>query len=154
VIVTDISKLKTPTLDIPKGEDVGDFINAMLSVWEWCKGHVPEGLVPVGLAANQCGLTRSIILVQLQQGIAPEFIINPIITKAKGRQYGPETCLSLPGKTIYIERNQEIKVRGMQRYGFPGKWHLRGLKARIVQHEIDHLRGKVITDYEPTLCKV
>ena len=59
-----------------------------------------------------------------------------------------ETCLSLPGKKITVRRPYQVKVKGLNRYLKPVKYQFGGQFARIACHEIDHLDGKLIIDYE------
>jgi len=150
-VVTDIKALRVPTEEVKPGENIDEVIETMLETWKYCEKNPPKfhgrNLMIVGLAANQCGLNKNVVMALLTPH-APEFIINPHITKEKGYQVGPEGCFSLPGVEVAVRRAQNIKVKGLNRYGYPVKWHLRGFKARIVIHEIDHLLGKLIIDYE------
>ncbi len=113
----------------------------------------PEtGIRGVGLAANQVGDTRRIILVTFNVGEKKEQkvvpMINPEITWDSPQKVSMEEgCLSLPGVFEKVVRASRVQVR-WQDVG--GKWHERKLgkwDARIFLHEIDHLDGKLFTDY-------
>ena len=75
-------------------------------------------------------------------------IFNPIVTYTKGSQVTAEKCLSLPNVVCKVIRPKEIKVKGINQYGNFVKYHFKGLQARIVCHEIDHLNGVLISDVE------
>ena len=100
----------------------------------------------VGLAAPQVGVNTRVILV-IDDDI--EEMINPEITWTSPESViMEEGCLSVPKHYIDIERPREIKVKFQTREGKYKKWKLKGLQARIVLHEVDHLDGKLMTDYE------
>tara|TARA_R100001509_G_scaffold151054_1_gene110294 strand:- start:552 stop:986 length:435 start_codon:yes stop_codon:yes gene_type:complete len=102
----------------------------------------------IGLAAPQVGVNLRIIVVKLKEGkIQP--MINPSITwYSEGRVSLEEGCLSIPGHYTDILRPGKINVKFMDLSGKYRKWKLKGLEARVVQHEIDHLDGVLMTDYE------
>jgi len=105
----------------------------------------------VGLAANQVGVDRRIIIV-MRNAVDREFLmlINPVIvSRGKTVTYDWEGCLSCPKKMARIERHQIIDVEYIDKVN--GKWDIvrntfkRDL-AVVIQHEIDHLDGKLISD--------
>lgn len=99
----------------------------------------------VGLAAPQVGQSLQIIIVKPEQKIT--VLINPQIKKlSKKTNIMEEGCLSLPGRYYFIKRPAKIKVRGLSQDGQKVKIKADGLLARIIQHEIDHLDGILITD--------
>jgi peptide deformylase len=111
----------------------------------------------VGLAAPQIGLSERIIVVEYYQREEDEevedapkkvwAVINPEIVKASEETLmGAEGCLSLPGLVGEVERNAEVLVKGVNRYGKPMRIKAKGWLARIFQHEIDHLNGVMFTD--------
>ncbi len=104
--------------------------------------NVPKG---IGLAATQVGLNISLFVYTLDddRGV----VINPEILSKKGKEVGEEGCLSVPGVYGPVERALEIVVRGLDIKGKKFEMHLNGLKARVFQHEIDHLNGIIFTDY-------
>ncbi len=74
-------------------------------------------------------------------------IVNPKITKSsKEMSEGYEGCLSIPKKYAPLKRAQAVTIEGQDLQGNPLKLHAQGFLARIFQHEIDHLNGKLITD--------
>ena len=106
----------------------------------------------IGLAAPQVGVNLRIIVVQLMNVgklVGPvQEMINPVIqsTSEDLVEY-EEGCLSIPGEYIKLERPRSINVKFQTLNGKYKKWFLRGLEARVVQHEIDHLDGILMVDY-------
>lgn len=98
----------------------------------------------VGLAAPQVGVLRRIVVIDC--GDDPITLINPVIVEKDGLQTGEEGCLSVPGKVGVVERAMHCRVRAknadMQDFEVEGE----GLLARCLQHEIDHLDGKMYVD--------
>lgn len=89
----------------------------------------------VGLAAPQVGFAYRLFVVSWG-----EVFINPVITKRAGHKtYELEGCLSVPGFMVRVQRHQSIVVNGKHAFD--------GMMARVIQHELDHLDGKLITDY-------
>ena len=81
-----------------------------------------------------------------------EVLINPRITQSRGDKVMlPEGCLSCPDVKVEIDRFPEIKVRGYDQYGQKVSKRYLDYVARIVQHEMDHLEGKLIVDYDGSL---
>ena len=72
-------------------------------------------------------------------------LINPEIIESSGEQYGPEGCLSVPGRYGLVERPMEVTVRAQDRDGKSFEVHGTGLTARAFCHELDHLEGVVFT---------
>lgn len=100
----------------------------------------------VGLAAPQVGVNTRVILAIDEEIVE---MINPEITWTSPEcVMMEEGCLSVPEHYINVERPREIKVKFQTRKGKYKKWKLKGLQARIVLHEVDHLDGKLMTDYE------
>ena len=100
----------------------------------------------VGLAAPQVGILRRVFLVDV--GVEePEVVefINPEILETDGEQYGPEGCLSVPGKYGLVKRPYIAKVRAQDRYGEWFEAEGEELIARRFCHELDHLDGIVYT---------
>lgn len=102
----------------------------------------------VGLAAPQVGVLRRIVVIDT--GDDPVELINPEILEASGCYGAMEGCLSFPGKSGYVERAEHVRVRGLDRHGEPHEYVADLLKARAVQHELDHLDGltylRLVTD--------
>jgi len=99
----------------------------------------------IGLAAPQVGLSESMIVVDVGSGLFK--MINPRIVKKEGRQALEEGCLSVPGICIKVNRARRVRVKGQDEFGNPLTVDVESLLACVFQHEIDHLRGKMIIDY-------
>jgi len=106
--------------------------------------HVHDG---IGLAAPQVGVSRRIIVVAI--GSAPVALANPEILHSSGQEAMVEGCLSLPGVRVNVLRKKSITVKGVVSRGKEAKLSVSGLTARVIQHEIDHLNGILISDYDP-----
>jgi peptide deformylase len=106
----------------------------------------------IGLAAPQVGILKRIIVVNTGDGILS--LINPEIRKSEGEQSEFEGCLSVPGIYGVIRRPLRVTARGINGEGSITDYHLRGLAARAVCHEIDHLDGILFLDkVEPGTLK-
>lgn len=101
----------------------------------------------VGLAAPQVGIAEKIIVADIGEGTVT--LANPQIIKRKGNDELEEGCLSIPQAQVNILRNYEITVTGINEKGELQEIKAKGLMARVLQHEIDHLEGKLIIDYLP-----
>ena len=103
-----------------------------------------EGL---GLAAPQVGASLRVCLAKISSRFIP--LINPIITwKSDDQANAEEGCLSLPGISVEVPRAVHIIVQFLDTKGILQERKLSNLSARIVQHEIDHLDGILIVDYQ------
>jgi len=98
----------------------------------------------VGLAASQVGISKKIAVVDIGEGI--KVLINPKILKAEGSQKEEEGCLSLPRINLNIKRAKEIEYETLDKHNQIIRKKAKGLLARVIQHEIDHLDGKLIID--------
>jgi peptide deformylase len=101
----------------------------------------PKG---IGLAANQVGFAIRLIVTHVR---APKAMCNPVIERRKGEVMSEELCLSEPGVKATVKRAAEIKVRYQDLDGNQQSLVARDLLARCIQHEIDHLDGKLLSDY-------
>lgn len=99
----------------------------------------------IGLAAPQVGINKQIILIDIGQG--PVMLINPRIIKRSGRASMEEGCLSLPGIYVNVSRAKAVQVSGLNEKNQKIKISAYDLLARALQHEMDHLRGKLIIDH-------
>jgi peptide deformylase len=98
----------------------------------------------IGLAAPQVGITRRVFVAEIEgRRIC---MANPVIIDCSGRDGMVEGCLSLPGVSVKLERDLEIEVRGYSARGRESRHRVQGLWARVLQHEIDHLNGVLISD--------
>ncbi len=106
----------------------------------------------IGLAAPQVGVSKRAIVVDVGEGAIS--LINPIIIQKRGQESGKEGCLSLPEVMVEIKRAQWIKYRGLDREGKIVEREAEGLLARAIQHEIDHLDGRLIIDYANPIKRI
>jgi peptide deformylase len=102
----------------------------------------------VGLAASQVDVHRRLLVLDVSETRdRPLVLINPEIVAAEGRAPGEEGCLSLPGIYDKLERAERIKLRALDRNGVPFELEADGMLAVCIQHEMDHLEGKLFVDY-------
>jgi peptide deformylase len=102
----------------------------------------------VGLAAPQVDRHVRLITLDVSEGRDDlHVLINPEITAASGEQEGEEGCLSLPGVFEPVTRAATVQVRYRDRDGHEQEAELSDYAARAVQHELDHLEGKLFVDY-------
>ncbi len=100
----------------------------------------------VGLAAVQVGILKRIIVIDLYDEKPIIKLINPVITKTKGKQEVEEGCLSFPNKYVKVIRPEEVTVEGLDENGKKIKITGTGLLAQAISHEVNHLDGIVLTD--------
>ncbi len=102
----------------------------------------------VGLAATQVDVQKQIIVTDLsEKRDKPIVLINPEIIAMSGRSYVEEGCLSVPGIFESVERAENITVSARDQNGEPFEIRADGLLSVCIQHEIDHLKGKVFVEY-------
>ena len=102
----------------------------------------------IGLAASQVDVHRRVLVLDVSETRdQPMVLINPEILKAEGSAPGEEGCLSLPGIYDRLERAERIRVRARGRDGQPLEIDAEGMLAVCIQHEMDHLEGKLFVDY-------
>ncbi|MCX5697641.1 MAG: peptide deformylase [Candidatus Omnitrophica bacterium] len=106
----------------------------------------------IGLAAPQVGLSESMIVVDVGNGLYK--LINPIIVKREGFYAIEEGCLSLPGVCLKVKRARKVLVRALDESAKSLEIEAEGLLACCLQHEIDHLKGKLIVDYASFIDKL
>lgn len=110
----------------------------------------------IGLAAPQIGKSIKVIVTDITpRSESGELIklINPEIIHAEGEELMEEGCLSVPGFTETVKRAQKIVVRGINEKGKEVEIVAEGLLARVFQHEIDHIEGRLFVDRLSTLKK-
>jgi peptide deformylase len=108
--------------------------------------------VGIGLAAPQVGISLRVIVVDEEKGRGPRALVNPEVTNQGGRVVAEEGCLSIPGIFAPVERAEWLHVKAHDEKGDPVSLDARGLLARVIQHEIDHLDGLLFIDrLEPVL---
>ncbi len=103
----------------------------------------------VGLAAPQVNVHKRVVVIDVsEEANQLRVLINPeIIWRSDDRQVFEEGCLSVPGIYDKVERAAEVRVKALDENGEPYEFHADGLLAVCVQHEIDHLDGKVFVSY-------
>jgi peptide deformylase len=103
----------------------------------------------IGLAAPQIGVAQQLFVIDLSVGARPGDVvvmINPRFTEREGLQLEDEGCLSIPGFTATVARPRRAVVRGLDRDGNEHAVEGTGLLARALQHEMDHLEGRLYVD--------
>jgi peptide deformylase len=102
----------------------------------------------IGLAAVQINVAQRVVVIDVSEGRnALQVFINPQIIERDGKQVFEEGCLSVPGVFAEVERARHIRVRALDRNGQPFELEAEALLATCIQHELDHLDGKVFVDY-------
>lgn len=109
-----------------------------------------------GLAAVQVGVLKRIMVIDIKdhdpverpKDFYPLFIVNPeIIAKSEELVTANEGCISLPEQRIEVARPESIKIRYLDYHGKPQELKANDWLARVIQHEYDHLEGKLMIDY-------
>ena len=102
----------------------------------------------IGLAASQANVHKRVMVVDVSETRnEPHAFVNPVIEFAEGLQEREEGCLSVPGFYETVERANRIRVAALDRDGKPFETEAEGLLAVCIQHERDHLDGKLFVDY-------
>lgn len=102
----------------------------------------------IGLAATQVNVTRRFMVIDVSENKDEQLVfINPEIVWSDGHQIMEEGCLSVPGIFAEVERAERIRVKALDRDGEAFEMDADGLLATCIQHEIDHLDGKLFVDY-------
>ncbi len=102
----------------------------------------------IGLAASQVDVHKRFMVIDVsEEKDAPQVFINPEIVTRQGEQVYQEGCLSVPGIFADVNRADAITVRYLDRQGQPQELSTDGLLAVCIQHEMDHLDGKLFVDY-------
>ena len=136
--------LKKPTSPVENIDgDLQDMIEDMSKTMYAAPG--------IGLAAIQVGIDKSLIVYDVtpsEDGHHLEVLINPKILEAEGNYLSEnEGCLSVPEFRAAVKRSERVQVEGVDRDGNPLRFEAEGLPAVMLQHEIDHLDGKLFVDY-------
>ena len=141
--VRPIVLLGDPRLRL-KGEPVdsfGKFLQALLDDMTDTMRHAPG----VGLAAPQVGEALQACVIEVRDTLYE--LVNPRIVRASSDDRDLEGCLSLPGYYAYVTRREKVWVVAQNRNGKKVKVAGSGLLGRALQHELDHLDGKLFIDY-------
>ncbi|MEW6221273.1 MAG: peptide deformylase [Thermodesulfobacteriota bacterium] len=103
----------------------------------------------IGLAANQVGLGCRLAVVDLSSSTetrSPLILVNPVIVSGSGSEVDDEGCLSIKGYTAGVKRMTSILVRAQDPEGKTREFEATDLLARVIQHELDHLDGRLFID--------
>ncbi len=102
----------------------------------------------IGLAATQVNVHQRVIVIDVsEEKNQPMVLINPELLAREGVEEMDEGCLSVPGIYETVERAEKVRVRALNRDGESFELEADGLLAVCIQHEIDHLDGKLFVDY-------
>ena len=134
-------RLRTKASDVVEfDEDLGILVDDMFETMYDAPG--------IGLAATQINVHQRVIVVDVSRdGSDPRHFVNPVIVSADGVEQMEEGCLSVPGIFELVERAELITVKARDRNGEAFELEAEGLLAVCIQHEIDHLDGKLFVDY-------
>ena len=102
--------------------------------------------VGVGLAAPQVGISLRLMVVDDEKGRGPRALVNPEIVDQGGRVVAEEGCLSIPGIFAPVARAEWVRLEAQDEEGQPVTVETKGLYARVIQHEMDHLDGVLFID--------
>jgi peptide deformylase len=130
-----------------KAQPVGVFDPALQALIDamFATMYVAPG---IGLAATQVNVHKQLLVADVsEERNQPLVLINPRITLQTGQQVYQEGCLSVPGIYADVERAERIEVEALDRHGQPLRLGADGLLAVCIQHEMDHLLGKLFVDY-------
>ncbi len=129
--------LRKKALEVKAGEETSKLIEEMKETLK------EEG--GVGLAASQIGVSKRVILVDTREEYLA--LLNPeVIKKSNKKVVEKEGCLSMGGVWLKVERSQKVRVRALTERGEDITLDTEGILAVILQHEIDHLNGKLFID--------
>ncbi len=119
------------------GDDVREVLARMAETMYLAKG--------VGLAATQVGIDKQLAVLDVGSGLIK--MVNPVIVRSHDCEIDQEGCLSVPKTVIKVKRSKDVSVQFLDENGSVCQLKASGLLARALQHEIDHLTGKLIIDY-------
>ncbi len=106
----------------------------------------------IGLAATQVNVQKRVIVIDVSEDKnQPLALINPTILERAGEEETEEGCLSVPGYFEVVKRSDWVRISALDRNGEPFELATDGLLAVCIQHEIDHLDGKLFVDYLSSL---
>jgi peptide deformylase len=123
------------------GPDIQQLIDSMFETMYEANG--------IGLAATQVDVHQRLVVIDVSEGRdQPLVLINPeIVWASPDRHKSDEGCLSVPGIYDGVERSVAVRVESLDRHGKPQTIEADGLLAVCIQHELDHLMGKVFVEY-------
>jgi len=125
-------------------ESVDDELNSLIEDMFETMYEAPG----IGLAATQVDVHMRLLVADVSPDSSnPQALINPVIIEKDGVTVTEEGCLSVPGYYEEVERAEHIRVRFLDRHGDDVEMDAEGLLAVCIQHEMDHLDGKLFVDY-------
>ncbi len=102
----------------------------------------------IGLAATQVNIHQQMVVIDVSEDKNdPLVLINPVITHKEGEEISEEGCLSVPAYYAEVQRADSVTVKALNRDGKEFELNAEGLLAVCIQHELDHLKGKLFVDY-------
>lgn len=102
----------------------------------------------IGLAATQVDVHRQLVVIDISEEKNERHVfVNPVILARDGTAVTEEGCLSVPGIFDEVQRASHVRVRARDRHGIEFEQDLEGILAVCLQHEMDHLEGKLFVDY-------
>ena len=144
VALAQIRQYGDPVLKM-RANEVESFDGDLASLVERMKALMYEAN-GVGLAANQVGVLRRVLVMQPEEE-GPIVLVNPVIRESSDELCtDDEGCLSLQGVTVPVERRLRLTVDAVDENGNEVSFELEGLEARVLQHEVDHLDGVLILE--------
>ena len=134
-------RLRTKAAPVPAvDESIARLIDDLLETMYAAPG--------IGLAATQVNVHKRVLVVDVsEQRDQPLAFVNPVIESAEGVQERDEGCLSVPGFYEPVQRAERIRVHALNQQGEPFTLEAEDLLAVCIQHECDHLEGKLFVDY-------
>ena len=137
-------RLRTVAEEVSQVDDnIKTLVDDMLETMYAAKG--------IGLAATQINVHKRIIVMDIsEEKNEPICLINPEIIEKVGTEESEEGCLSVPGFFEKVTRAEQIKIRALSRDGESFEMEADDLLAVCIQHEMDHLEGKLFVDYLST----
>src|SRR5271165_4542016 len=110
-------------------------------------GELMHDALGIGLAATQLGVLHRVLVYQAFEEDPVRALVNPVLEwRSEELETASEGCLSLPGVHVEVERPVRVRVRALDADGAPVELEEEGLRARVIQHEVDHLDGILILD--------
>ena len=136
-------RLRTQAVDVDPAELATPAFQALLDDMFETMYDAPG----IGLAASQVDVHKRFMVIDVSEDRSrPMVFVNPRIVASEGGQVYQEGCLSVPGVSDTLKRHHRVRARALDRQGRPFEVEAEGLLAQCIQHEIDHLDGKLYID--------
>ncbi len=141
ILTAPNEKLQQQAIDVKDVSQVQGLIDDMLDTMY----NTDDG---IGLAATQVGCSEAVVVIDLSENRdQPLVLINPVIVSGEEKAKGQEGCLSVPGYQADVERFSKVVVSALDRQGSEIIIESDEFLAIVMQHEIDHLKGKLFIEY-------